>query len=134
MDEWRSKVLKDIQYTCKLAAWVLSYHEARRPDKDKRTVSTEVVERLKQGAAALSIARRIMMTGGWIEDYWDLSACAGAGGDGIVSWKGATLVAKTASALIDDVSSPPKAIYEVVECLSLWPLAPPRSPPPKRLI
>lgn len=101
MDEWRSKVLKDVQYVCKLAAWILAWQNGA---KTPTPLSAEVTDRLKQGAAALSIARRIMMTGSWIEDYGDLvSAC---NSEGLRSWKGCTLLAKTASSLIDDVRGP----------------------------
>ncbi len=100
LDEWRSKVLKDVQYVCKLSALLIA---TRQGGLKPGTIEAEVTDRLKQGAAALSIARRIMMAGSWLEDYWDLVAVCRPGADGLVSWKGFTLLAKTASALIDDV-------------------------------
>lgn len=102
LDDWRSKVLKDVQYLCKLAAYAIAWREGGQLKES--SVQAEVTDRLKQGATALSLARRVMMSGSWIEDFRDLSAVRAPSGEGIASWKGATLLAKTASSVIDDVS------------------------------
>ena len=114
-EEWRSKLLKDVQYTCKLVYIALSARRSAASTPSTCSAATgdakpapapaadDLTERLKNVATVLSLARRVMMSGSWVEGYWDLSDLARGGSAALVTLKGLTVAVKTVSDVADDV-------------------------------
>lgn len=95
-DEWRSKVLKDLQYALKIAYIGMSSSSAKEED-------AALAERCKGAAAALSMARRVMMLGSWLEGISDLASSGESASALVTSWKGVTTIVKVFSDVADDV-------------------------------
>ncbi len=104
-EEWRSKLLKDVQYLCKLAYLGMAHQQQGAGVGSRASDAKDALpERLKYTATALSLARRVMMAGSWVEGCWDLQELLKGGGSGsLLTLKGVTVGVKLLSDVADDV-------------------------------
>ena len=87
---WRNKLLKDVQYSCRVVAVAIA-------GKDAATAG-----RLKHVGSALSLARRIMILGECVEDARD-AARAVRGAQSLASWEFAAASTGAVNGAMDDV-------------------------------
>jgi hypothetical protein len=104
-EEWRSKLLKDVQYLCKLAYLGMAHQQQGGSGASRAgDAKDELPERLKYAATALSLARRVMMAGSWVEGCWDMQDLLRGGSGQLLTLKGVTVGVKLLSDVADDVS------------------------------
>lgn len=86
MDEWRLRILKLIQYSCSLSAVGL-LSSAALASAGPSLSSVTLSKQLDKVASLISLSRRSMRLGDWIEGISDLKDALGGGGAGTASSK-----------------------------------------------
>lgn len=103
MDEWRLKLLKNLQYTCELGAWALAAR-ARSHHHAQPLPVARAASQLARIATLVSLSRRSMSLGDWLgrlAEARDLIAAGGADEDPLLL---ASLLGGAVSDIADNVS------------------------------
>ena len=112
MEDWRLRLLKNVQYACQLGAWGLV---ARSSSFGKAGGSpVDVANNLEKIASLISLSRRSMRLGEWIEGVNDLKDSMAGGKLATRRLQCFTDVVTTISDLAEDVRDPFRGCHVVV--------------------